>query len=158
MTARALLRHLNATLAYRASKAMRDAPPGFADFQISPTSRTPVRIVAHMGDLFDWALTMAQNRTTWRDATTQAWHDEVDRFFAALTTFDEYLASDAPIDDATIERLTQGPLADALTHTGQLTMLRRAAGGPIRGESYARADIATGRTKLEQAAPRVEFD
>jgi hypothetical protein len=158
MTARALLRHLNATLAYRASKAMRDAPPGFADFQISPTSRTPVRIVAHMGDLFDWALTMAQHRTTWRDATPQAWDDEVQRFFTALTTFDEFLATDAAIDGATVERLAQGPVADALTHTGQLTMLRRAAGGPIRGESYARADIATGRTRLEQAAPRVEFD
>ena len=157
-SARSLLRHMVATLAYRASKAVRSAPAEFASYQASPTSRTPVQVLAHMGDLFDWALTMAQNRTEWHDTPPQPWDQEVARFFSALTTFDEYLAGDAPIDAPVIRKLVPGPVADALTHTGQLTMLRRASGHPVRGESYARAEIVTGRTGIEQAAPRWEFD
>ncbi len=156
--ARSLLRHMVAALAYRASKAVRSAPPEFDAYRASPTSRTPVQILAHMGDLFDWALTMAQNRTAWHDSPPLPWDQEVARFFSALTTFDEYLATDAPIEMGILQKLAQGPVADALTHTGQLTMLRRAAGRPVRGESYARAEIVTGRTGLEQAAPRWEFD
>ena len=155
---RAMLRHMVATLAYRASKAVRDVPAGFDAVAITPTSRTPVQILAHMGDLFDWALTMAQDRTAWRDSVPLPWDEEVGRFFRTLTTFDEYLAGGAPIPVRTLEKLAQGPVADALTHTGQLTYLRRVGGGPVKGESYARADIATGRTGFEQAAPRFEFD
>ena len=157
-SARALLRHMVATLAYRASKALRNAPPPFAEFRASPTSRTPLQILTHMGDLFDWALSIAQDRTEWHDATPMPWDLEVSRFFTALSAFDAHLASDAPLPIATIEKLVQGPVADALTHTGQLTMLRRASGSPVRGESYARAEIVTGRTGAEQAAPKWEFD
>jgi hypothetical protein len=156
--ARAMLRHMVATLAYRASKAVRDAPSGFESVAITPTSRTPSQILAHMGDLFDWALSMAQDRTLWRDSAPQPWNDEVARFFGTLTAFDEYLAGSSPISPATLEKLAQGPIADALTHTGQLTYLRRIGGRPVRGESYARAEITTGRTGFEQAAPRLEFD
>ena len=157
-SARALLRHMVATLAYRASKAVRGAPGEFASFRVSPTSRAPGQILAHMGDLFDWALTMAQGRTEWHDSSPLPWEQEVARFFLALTAFDEYLAGDASVPAEVIERLVQGPVADALTHTGQLTMLRRAAGQPVRGESYAKAEVVAGRTGLEQAAPRWEFD
>lgn len=156
--ARALLRHAVATLAYRSGKVLRDAPIDFATFRIGPTTRTPLEILAHMGDLFDWALTMAQGRTEWHDAVPQAWGDEITRFFSALTTFDAYLARPAILEAGAVERLMQGPVADALTHTGQLALLRRVAGYPVRGESYARADIVPGRTGLEQAAPRWEFD
>ena len=157
-SARALLRHTLATLAYRAGKVLRDAPASFADVSIGPTSRTPIRILAHMGDLFDWALTMAQDRTAWHDSEPLPWEQEVQRFFKALTTLDEYLAGPAALSPGVIERLFQGPIADALTHSGQLGMLRRLAGHPVRGESYARADIAIGRTGITQAAPRWEFD
>jgi len=156
--ARQFLRHTVATLAYRAGKTLRDARPAFADFQLGPGTRTPRAILAHMGDLFDWALTMAQGRTVWREATPQAWDDEVARFFQALTTFDEYLAGPAVIPPDVIEHLFQGPVADALTHTGQLALLRRRADAPVRGENYARAEIVAGRTGLTQAAPRSEFD
>ena len=155
---RALLRHMVATLAYRAGKAVRSAPAEFASLQVTPSSRSPGQILAHMGDLFDWALTMAQGRTEWHDSSPLPWDQEVARFFTALTTFDAFLAGDAPIAAEVVERLVQGPVADALTHTGQLTMLRRVAGQPVRGESYAKAKIVTGRTGLEQAAPRWEFD
>jgi hypothetical protein len=152
-----MLRHTVATLAYRAGKAVRDAPPHFAAFAVAPGSRTPAQILAHMGDLFDWALLMAKGKHLWRDSTPLAWDREVARFFAALAAFDAHLASDEQLGSS-IERLLQGPVADALTHTGQLTMLRRLAGSPVKGENYAKAAIDAGTVGLMQAAPRVEFD
>jgi hypothetical protein len=154
---RTLLRHLLATLAYRAGKALRDAPPDFADFRSQSTVRSPVEILTHMGDLFEWALSMALGKTVWRDSTPLPWPDEVSRFFSALTAFDTCLAGSAPLSRELIETLVQGPAADALTHTGQLALLRRMAGAAIRGESYARAEIVAGRTGMEQTAARVEF-
>jgi len=155
--ARALLRHAVATVAYRASKAVRETPERFADFAAGPTTRSPGQILGHMADLFEWALSMARGSTRWPDSGSLPWLEEIDRFFAALEAFDAYLAAGEPLGVPT-ERLLQGPVADALTHVGQLTMLRRLAGGPVRGENYAKADIAAGRTTFDQPAPRVEFD
>jgi hypothetical protein len=155
--ARQLLRHAIATVAYRGGKALRDAPENFASFLIGDKSRTPAQILAHMGDLFDWALSIAQGKQTWHDSTPLAWNAEVDRFFAALKKFDDYLASSEPLH-APIESLLQGPIADALTHIGQLAMLRRLASAPIKGENYFKADITPGRVSLSQSAPRREFD
>jgi hypothetical protein len=154
--ARELLRHTVATLAYRAGKALRDAPPEFASFAVRQGSRTPAQILAHMGDLFDWALSMARGAQRWQDSPTQSWDADCDRFFRALAAFDEYLASDEPLG-ISVERLFQGPVADALTHTGQLAMLRRVAGAPIKAENYARAEITRGQVGEEQPAPRQEF-
>ena len=159
MTDREFLRHAVATLAYRAAKATRGAPETFATFRAGPTSRTPVEVLAHMGDLLDWALSMAKGEPRWRSADPLPWDQERERFFAALKTFDDALASPEPLSYE-LTRLFQGPIADALTHTGQLTMLRRVHGAPVKGESYNRADIAAGRVGPEQtpADPRYEFD
>ena len=154
--ARELLRHTVATLAYRAGKALRDAPASFATFAVSPGSRTPGQIVAHMADLFDWALSMAQGAQKWHDSPTQSWDADCERFFRTLSAFDDYLGGAQPLG-TTVERLFQGPVADALTHTGQIAMLRRMAGAPVRGENYAKAEISRGRVGAEQAPPRVEF-
>ena len=151
-----LLRHMLATLAYRAGKTLRGAPPEFAAYRADPTSRTPVEILAHMGDLFDWALALADGKHIWRDATPRPWDDEVTRFFAALGAFDARLASGEPLK-APLERLIQGPVADALTHTGQLAMLRRMSGAKISGENYFVAEMAAGRVGPEQEAPVKEF-
>jgi hypothetical protein len=153
---RQMLRHTLATLAYRGGKAMRGAPESFADYSTGEKGRTPVRIVAHMGDLFDWALSIAKGKETWNNATPLPWKQEVERFFRTLKAFDDYLASSLPLADS-VEKLFQGPVADALTHTGQLTMLRRMAGCPIRGENYHRADIVASRVGQEQTAPSREF-
>jgi hypothetical protein len=155
--ARALLRHTLATLAYRAAKTLRGAPPTFAAYRAGPGSRTPVEILAHMGDLLHWALHLAQGHHVWQDSPPGPWDDEVARFFAALRACDDFLAADERLGFLP-GRLFQGPVADALWHTGQLAMLRRMAGAPIRGENYFKADIEVGRLGLEQAAPRVEFD
>ena len=154
---RLFLRHAVATLAYRAGKALRGAPTTFADFTMAAGTRTPAQIVAHMGDLLDWALYLARGEQSWHDSMPQLWDREVARFFAALDAFDTYLASEESLGWSA-ERLFQGPIADALTHTGQLTMLRRLAGAPVRGENYARATITVGAVGLSQAAPAYEFD
>ncbi|HSQ61366.1 MAG TPA: hypothetical protein VLT84_13255 [Acidobacteriota bacterium] len=159
MNDREFLRHTVATLAYRAAKTMRGAPESFAGFLAPGAGRTPVEIVAHMGDLFDWGLSMAKGEGKWNTATPQAWDAECARFFAAVKAFDDALASGEPLGYE-LTRLFQGPVADALTHTGQLAMLRRLHGAPMKGESYNRADIVTGRVGADQtpANPKFEFD
>jgi len=151
---RELLRHALATLAYRAGKTLRGATPEFADF--GGAGKTPVQILAHMGDLFDWALSTARGQETWRNSPVLPWDQEVARFFASLAAFDAYLGSDQPIA-APMEKLFQGPIADALTHTGQLAMMRRLAGCATRAENYFVADIATGRVGIEQPTPGKTF-
>ena len=155
---RLFLRHTCATLAYRAAKATRGASPIFGDFKPHPTSRTPSEILAHMGDLMDWALGMAAlGKSKWAGATPLPWDDEVRRFHDRLAAFDAHLASDQEIRWS-IEVLFQGPIADALQHVGQLTYLRRLAGEAMKGESYARAEILVGRVGAEQTPPSSEFD
>jgi hypothetical protein len=153
----ALLRHAVATLAYRGGKTLRGCPEGFAELRASPTTRTPLEILTHLGDLLDWATSMARGRQEWKPAPPLPWDREVERFFAALATFDEQLAGGVP-PAAPPEKLFQGPIADALTHVGQLALLRRVAGAPVRGENYYRADIAAGRVGPEQSPPVREFD
>ncbi len=146
---RDLLRHTLATLAYRTARALENAPASFADFD--GAGRRPVQILAHMGDLFDWALSMVKGSPAWHNSEPLSWPEEQQRFFAALGVFDAYLASNSALN-APIERLFQGPVADALTHTGQLAMLRRLAGAPIRGENYYVAAIAAGQVDSTQPA------
>jgi len=152
-----MLRHTVATVAYRGSKALRGAPDSFAEFRAGNTTRTPGQILAHIGDLFDWALSMVRGKEAWHDSAPLPWSREVERFFATLRAFDEVLASGArPALDA--DRLFQGPVADALTHIGQIAMLRRLAEIPVRGENYARAEIRAGRVGASQPDPVREFD
>ena len=154
---RELLRHTVATLAYRGGKAVRSTDDSFALFKASETTRTPAQILAHIGDLFDWALSIAKGSEAWNNSEPLEWGQEIDRFHAALKSFDDYLASDAELS-ASCERLFQGPVADALTHVGQLAMLRRLAGEPMKGENYSRAKIEAGRVGADQEKPKREFD
>ena len=153
---RELLRHALATLAYRGGKAVRNAPEGFAVFHVDEGVRAPGQILAHIGDLMDWALSIAMGNRTWHDSKPLAWEKEVERFFAALKKFDDYLASSEPVH-ATPEKLLQGPIADALTHVGQIAILRRIGGEPVKGESYYEAEITIGRVGADQAKPKREF-
>ena len=151
---REFLRHTVATLAYRATRALENAPEQFAGF--SGAGRTPVQILAHMGDLFDWALSMVQGAQRWHNSQPLPWFDEVQRFYVALQAFDAALAGPEPIHAET-EALFQGPVADALTHVGQLAMLRRLADCPTRGENFYVAAIAIGQTGADQPAPVQPF-
>ncbi|HEY4320078.1 MAG TPA: hypothetical protein VGM77_02780 [Gemmatimonadales bacterium] len=154
---REMLRHTLATLAYRGGKAVRNAPPAFGTFSAGPGARTPVAILAHIGDLLDWSLGLCEGVHRWHTSDPLAWDAEVARFFVALERVDQRLISPAPLG-CSEEQLFQGPIADALTHVGQLAMLRRLANAPIRAENYFRAEIATGRVGAEQSDIRAEFD
>jgi hypothetical protein len=154
--ARDTLRQLAATLAYRAAKVLRDVPPDFATYRVAPNARTAVEIVAHMGDLMRWATWLAKGEHIWKAEGSTDWDHEVDRFFTLLGEVDGLLA--ASDFKGSVEKLIQGPFADALTHVGQLSMVRGAAGLPVRPESYARAEIIPGRVGREQAEAKAEFD
>lgn len=152
--ARQLLRHTVAALAYRAARALEAAPDHFAGF--AGAGRTPIQILAHMGDLFDWALGISLGDEQWHAAQPRVWAEEQGRFFGALKAFDDFLASDAPIK-APIDRLMQGPVADALTHIGQLAMMRRLSGSPTAGENFFIANVSVGRVGADQPAPVQPF-
>ncbi len=155
---RNFLRHTLATLAYRGGKALRGVPASFGEFRAGAGSRSAGAILAHVGDLLDWALVYARDgRHVWRDAPVGTWEEGTARFFTGLAALDAFLASDAPLG-LPAEQLFQGPVADALTHVGQIALLRRLAGVPVRGENYLRAEIVPGHVGVEQAPPRREFD
>jgi hypothetical protein len=156
-SARPFLRQLLATLAYRAAKVLRDAPPGFATTSFGETTRQPVLIVAHLADLMSWGVSLARGEYVWKAAGSGDWDTEVRRFLANLEALDAELAVEGSFK-ASVNQLIQGPLADALTHVGQLAMLRGMARAPVRPESYAKAEIVAGRVGLDQAAPGREFD
>jgi hypothetical protein len=151
-----LLRHTLATLAYRGAKTLRGAPAEFADYRADAGSRTPSQILTHMGDLLDWALAMSDGRRDWHDSPALPLEQGAARFHAALEALDARIFNGAPLKTPP-EGLFQGPIADALTHVGQLAMLRRMSGTPFRGESYFAAEITIGRVGPGQAAPRREF-
>ena len=152
-----VLRHLVATLAYRAAKAVRDVPSEFPHTVVSPTTRRPVLIVAHMADLMAWGMSLAEGRSEWTAAGSDDWRVEVQRFFSGLEALDRRIASSS-LPPESIQKLIQGPLADALTHVGQLAMLRGMTGAPLRPESYARARVVRGQVGPDQASPGFEFD
>lgn len=154
---REMLRHTVATLAYRGAKAIRGAGDSFASFKASESTRTPAQILAHVGDLLDWALSIAKGDEAWKNSEPLPWNQEIERFHVALASFDQYLSSDGSLS-ASCERIFQGPIADALTHVGQIAMLRRIAGEPIKGENYSRAKIEAGRVGADQDVPKREFD
>jgi len=154
---REMLRHTVATLAYRGGKTLRGAAEEFGSFDACEGARKPVEILAHVGDLLYWALWMARGEYRWPEEATRSWDEEVARFFEGLAALEKFLASEEPLGN-TPEKIFQGPIADALTHVGQIAMLRRMAGAPVRGENYFLAEIVAGRVGDEQAAPRKEFD
>ncbi len=154
---REFLRHTVATVAYRGAKAVADAPENFGSFKCGETSRTAGEILAHMGDVFDWALAAAQGNQIWQDSVPLDWKNEVERFFAAIKKFDDYLASDETLG-LSAEKFFQSAVADALTHVGQIAFLRRLAESPVRGEIYVNAEIVAGRVGAEQSGKRIEFN
>ena len=156
-TARLVIRQLAATLAYRAAKVLRDVPPDFPTRSFGATTRQPVQIIAHLADLMAWGVTIARGDVKWKAEGSGDWTTEVNRFFAGLQAIDAELAKDDPFAGS-LEQLIQGPFADALTHVGQLAMLRGMAGASVRPESYARAEIVPGRVGMTQAPPGREFD
>ena len=156
-TAKQFLRHTVATLAYRAEKVLREVPEGFAGARSSPATRTPLEVVSHLGDLMEWAESMTRGESSWKPVAAASWDAAVARFFRGLAALDAALAAETS-EKCSAEVIFQGPVADALTHVGQIAMMRGMAGSAVRPESYARAEIRVGRVGPEQSTARKEFD
>lgn len=155
---RSLLRHTVATLAYRAEKALRDMPETAATMRPAPSSRTPTEILSHMGDLMNWAVGLAQGEYVWAPEPVAEWEPARQRFFDGVARLDAALAEPPVANRHPDETIFQGPIADALTHVGQIALLRGMAGAAVRPESYARAEISIGRVGIDQSDTRREFD
>ena len=137
-----------ATVAYRGGVAVVDAPEGFAEVRVHETTRTPGEILAHIGDLLEGSLYLLKGEMVYPMSTPLPWKEEVTRFFSAIKNLDSYLASDAPLA-LPVEKLVQGPIGDALTHVGQIVILRRMSGNPIRPAAYFTAEIVPGEVNEE---------
>jgi hypothetical protein len=154
---RELLRHLVATISYRGGKAFRDPPPDFASFGVGGGTRDAVGILAHIDDLLEWSLRLVNGERAWRPQPEADWDAGVARFYAALAALDAYLASPEPLQFG-IEEMIQGPITDAFTHIGQISLLRRCAGSAVRAEVMILSKIQAGRVGPDQEPPVREFD
>jgi hypothetical protein len=128
-----------------------------AHHRVGAGSKTPLEILAHINDLLDWARWLARGEQKGQNTTPRSWAEEAARFYAELAALDAEFASGSGLG-CPAERLLQGPLADVLTHVGQIAFVRRVAGQPVRGENYFVADIAAGSVSPEQSPPKREFD
>lgn len=125
-----VLRHALATLAYRSSKVLRDATPEFAGFCAGESVRTPAAVVSHMADLLAWSASVCGGEQVLRETAGEPLAAATRRCFQALWGRDSLIEAAAPAS-IPCERLLPGPIADALSHTGQLAMLRRLADQPV---------------------------
>jgi hypothetical protein len=150
---RSLLRHFLAALAYRTQKALRDAPTEFADFQAGDGARTPKELVRHMTSVLGYARTFFVGGQYRPDALPSL-DQEVLRFHEMLESLATHIESgDLLSEEMSAERLLQGPLSDAMTHAGQLAMLRRLAGAPVAPENFVVADIRLEQLGVKQPDP-----
>ena len=150
---RALLRHFLAALAYRTQKALREAPEGFGSFRAGANVRTPAEIVRHMTSVLGFARTFFVGGR-YRPNELPSLRDEIGRFHDMLQDLGRHLEAGSPLlDGMSAERLLHGPLSDAMTHAGQLAMLRRLAGAPVAPEDFSVADISPERLGSTQPQP-----
>lgn len=149
---RKLLRHFLAALAYRTQKALRDAPESFADFEAAPGVKTPHELIRHMTGVLGYARTFFEGER-WRPEKLPTLRAEVMRFHELLESLGRHLDDGTPFNGTTPERMLQGPFSDAMTHAGQLAMLRRMHGSPIPAENFVKADIDASNLGPDQPDP-----
>jgi hypothetical protein len=149
---RTLLRHFLAALAYRTQKALRDAPESFADFRAAPKIRTPLELVRHMESVLGYARTFFIGGD-YDQTPLDDFQAEVLRFHATIEDLARHLESGAPLREITPERLLQGPFSDAMTHAGQLAMLRRLSGSPVPPENFVYANVSADNLSPAQPPP-----
>jgi hypothetical protein len=140
---RQLFRHLVATVVFRGRVALENAPSEFGDFKVSDDSRSAREILAHIGDLLTGTESLLRGEFVEINSSPLPWPEEVERFFESARKLDALLASDHPLAYP-IEKFVQGPVGDALTHVGQIVLLRRIAGAPVKSAPYFSADIVPG--------------
>ena len=142
-----ILRHLVASIAFRASRSLRDAPAGFESVRLAGEGMSANELIVHMTNVIAFALAAVTNTERVRH-NAETWGENVERFYGLLGELDAQLAEGASLEPGIDLRLVQGPLADTLTHIGQLHALRRAGGAPITAINYLKADVQIGRIAL----------
>ena len=149
---RLLLQHFLAALAYRTQKALRGAPDDFADFRAGTHVRTPHELVWHMTGVIGYARTMLHGGR-FVPPRMPTFAAEVARFHDTLAALRDDFADAALEARISDEQFLQGPLADAMTHAGQLAMLRRLAGSPVASENFIFAEVRRENVSAAQAEP-----
>ncbi|HUR96717.1 MAG TPA: hypothetical protein VMZ26_01490 [Pyrinomonadaceae bacterium] len=149
---RHMLRHFLAALAYRTQKAVRGAPDSFADFEAGNDVRTPKELVRHITSVLGYARTFFIGGE-YRPEPLPTFRDEIQRFHAMLADLGEHLTDGTPLRALTEEQLLQGQFSDAMTHVGQLAMLRRLHGDPVRSENFIHAAISPENLSIDQPDP-----
>jgi hypothetical protein len=147
-----LVQHFLAAIAYRTQKALRGAPESFVDFRAGSNVRTPHELVWHMTGVLGYARTFFHGGI-WQPEKLESFTEEVTRFHQVLEALGTDLEKESPARDLSLEKLLQGPLADAMTHVGQLAMLRRLAGFPVPPENFIRAAIDSSNLSANQPMP-----
>ena len=151
-TRREVLRHFLATLAYRTQKALRGAPEGFESFSAGSGTRTPEQLVRHMRGVIGYARTCFVGGV-YRAEPQESFEGEVEAFHAIVADLSAHLAAGTPLRDLGLEQLLQGPLSDAMTHAGQLALLRRLAGSPVESENFLFAHVSADNLGSRQPSP-----
>lgn len=147
-----MLRHFLAALAYRTQKALRGASAGFEGFQAGSRVKTPHQLILHMTSVLGYARTFFIGGTFPRLSPGE-WKKDINQFHEMLEDLGKYLDSETPLRDTTEERMLQGPFADAMTHAGQLAMLRRLAGSPVPPENFIMAAVRPENLTPDQPEP-----
>ena len=149
---RELLCHFLAALAYRTQKALRGAPPAFSEFRAGINVRTPHELVWHMTGVIGYARTMFHG-AKFAPPRLDTFEAEVARFHETLKGLQDDFADPSLTATLTDEQFLQGMLSDAMTHAGQLAMLRRLAGSPVASENFIYADIRRDNVTASQPEP-----
>ena len=150
---RKLLNHFLAALAYRTQKALRNAPADFGSFRATEGVRTPAELLRHMTSVLGYARTHFVGGRYWPEPL-ETLDEEIERFHEMLGLLAQHLRNGDPfLEGMSEERLLQGPFSDAMTHAGQLALLRRLAGAPVPPENFIVAEIGAERLGPDQAEP-----
>ncbi len=149
---RAMLRHFLGAIAYRTQKALRGAPPEFAGFRAAAGVRTPHQIVFHMNSVLGYARTFFSGGE-WKPKIKDSFDSEIEEFHKILDSLKTHLEQGTPFENTTPEKMLQGPFSDAMSHAGQLAMLRRLFGSPVPPENFIVAKIGGDNVGINQAEP-----
>ena len=148
---RELLHHFLAAIAYRLQKALRGAPDTFPEFRVAPMVRTPHELVCHITSVLGYARTYFIGGTF--SLTPSDWESDIQALHAMLADFGRHLSDGTPFRNTDEKHMLQGPLADAMTHVGQIAMLRRLAGSPVHPENFIVANISATNLTSDQPEP-----
>ncbi len=134
------IQHFLKVLSYRFEKAIHNAAESYPKHASGHGIRTPLELLGHMNGVLEFAISSLKNQPR-RNIPEQSWQEQITLYYEKLKELNQLMQENS-FDTDTLERILQGPLADAMTHIGQLAMMRRLANSAIAGENYFAADMS----------------